>query len=410
MNVINHYGDEIRVGDERMGHLSLRYEGVFLILETDTKLDILDEWCRRFHGEVKEAEELTQYVCERTDESALHAIVLAQTPEEPDPYNSLEAYDILSSYPPSAVKQLRFFDRYSDVVKYFDGKVDVSARRQFGHHRIYERLQIVHCLEGLFEVFAEFRRLNRFVIWRGHERIGYELTSSIARKYRNQIILSPSSSPFEQRPEEYVRSVEQTQLDDMAARGHNIRNGAELSDLELLSLIQHQRGATRLLDFSWNVMVAIWFACYAPEHRERTGLLFGIVLDPTKQDRFRVLRSPTQYKLPIAQLVDSNPNSLMVWQPVYHNPRMFVQQSVFAFSRIGVTHRPRGATLVLPDYPQYFDDPSDDPTYIQIGLSPDFKKDVNSRWGWISGFTQSRIFPDFEGFAQNWTYNNYVPE
>ncbi len=38
-------------------------------------------------------------------------------------------------------------------------------------------------------------------------------------------------------------------------------DGADLSDLQRLSVLQHQGAATGLLDFTENPLVALWFAC-----------------------------------------------------------------------------------------------------------------------------------------------------
>ena len=48
---------------------------------------------------------------------------------------------------------------------------------------------------------------------------------------------------------------------DARFRGHDRRNGRELADLEILAGFQHYGAATCLIDFTYNPLVALWFAC-----------------------------------------------------------------------------------------------------------------------------------------------------
>lgn len=57
-------------------------------------------------------------------------------------------------------------------------------------------------------------------------------------------------------------------------KGFDTENGKILTDFELLAKLQHHGAATRLVDFSKNVLVALWFAIQ--DNKEETGLLTGI--------------------------------------------------------------------------------------------------------------------------------------
>lgn len=50
--------------------------------------------------------------------------------------------------------------------------------------------------------------------------------------------------------------------------------GRKLTDFELLAKLQHHGAATRLIDVSRNMLVALWFTCSSEP--EKTGLLFGL--------------------------------------------------------------------------------------------------------------------------------------
>ena len=49
---------------------------------------------------------------------------------------------------------------------------------------------------------------------------------------------------------------------------------ADYSDLEILADIQHNGGATCLVDFSKNLLTALWFACSNEKDDKKDGFLF----------------------------------------------------------------------------------------------------------------------------------------
>ena len=60
---------------------------------------------------------------------------------------------------------------------------------------------------------------------------------------------------------------------------HYDERGRKLGDIELLAKLQHYGAATRLLDFSKNVLIALWFCVSDREYKDKTGLLLGIDTD-----------------------------------------------------------------------------------------------------------------------------------
>ena len=93
-------------------------------------------------------------------------------------------------------------------------------------------------------------------------------------------------------------------------------DGANLSPLQRLSVLQHQGAATGLLDFTEYPLVALWFACSVPEKDARVFLLD--VGDPQVARNGRALQDPFD-----------------AGQVVYYEPdrslgaRVVAQQSVF---------------------------------------------------------------------------------
>ena len=91
--------------------------------------------------------------------------------------------------------------------------------------------------------------------FRGHANADWQLLSGAVRRLQDAY------------GEEFP--VDENELRKLVARYHKERlimpmeviDGAKLSDLQRLSVLQHQGAATGLLDFTENPLVAIWFAC-----------------------------------------------------------------------------------------------------------------------------------------------------
>ena len=59
----------------------------------------------------------------------------------------------------------------------------------------------------------------------------------------------------------YIDYHRETLVNPARTRGFGVETGREISDLQLLAKLQHFGAATGLLDFTWNPLVALWFAC-----------------------------------------------------------------------------------------------------------------------------------------------------
>ena len=120
--------------------------------------------------------------------------------------------------------------------------------------------------------------------------------------------------------------VDEGELRNLLAEYHRERlimpmqviDGADLSDLQRLSVLQHQGAATGLLDFTENPLVALWFACTEEPDRDARVFLLDVG-DPQVARNGRTLDNPFD----AGQVV------------VYYEPdrslgaRIVAQQSVF---------------------------------------------------------------------------------
>lgn len=114
----------------------------------------------------------------------------------------------------------------------------------------------------------------------------------------------------------------------------------EMRDLDVLADIQHNGGATCLVDFSKNLLTALWFACNGEFQNDGFIYCYDIMRDMIINDSLTYIR-PEDEKSPIRLLLmqtykETNISSDVIsrfclWQPTPKNSRISRQDSVFLF-------------------------------------------------------------------------------
>jgi hypothetical protein len=170
--------------------------------------------------------------------------------------------------------------------------------------------------------------------WRGQAELDWRLDSGAVRRLHEP---RPEEDPLEMPPEyleEQLREYENRLMQRARMAGHGHHDGRELSDLELLALLQHHGAATRLLDCTRNAYIALWFA--ASEHPDRYGLVIGLDLAGS----FAVHEATTLRK-PMRDLLDEAGTRLSFWWPSALSPRIPAQQGFFLWGQ--ARYRPWGS-------------------------------------------------------------------
>lgn len=169
------------------------------------------------------------------------------------------------------------------------------------------------------------------------------------------------------------------------------------SDWENLFLMQHYGVPTRLLDWSENAFVALWFALGA--HKTgRTPVVW--VIDPYTLNRQVFSHQKYQggvFSVGDVQLIGYEPKaemSNMNAAPVavygtHNSPRIVAQRGVFTIA--GKDTRP------LEDFASEFKGKADFISRIDVttGTAVELASELRG-----AGFTESMIFPDLEGLAR----------
>ncbi|MCY4570226.1 MAG: tetratricopeptide repeat protein [Candidatus Poribacteria bacterium] len=156
-------------------------------------------------------------------------------------------------------------------------------------------------------------------------------------------------------------------------RGYDQKDGRHLSDLEILADLQHFKAATCLIDFTYSAQVALWFACAQDSKTSdfTNGKVFAVRMDV---DRFIEIE-PDSLTEPLPYFLNSNEPQLYHWQPRQQNSRILAQQSIFLFGNYEFEE------------------------YAACIIEKCKKEDVRTELERVSGLTEIRLFPDFEGFA-----------
>ena len=156
--------------------------------------------------------------------------------------------------------------------------------------------------------------------------------------------------------------------------GYDQKDGRELNPLEILAELQHFQAATCLIDFTHSAQIALFFACQPNSKEPANGKVFAVRNQPP---RFKEITPDLLEEKDIdAFLKDEEESQLYYWQPRYQNHRIIAQQSIFLFGK-------------------YEFEPDD-----KRVIAEDSKKDILKELQNVSGITEDRLFPDFEGFAR----------
>jgi tetratricopeptide (TPR) repeat protein len=158
----------------------------------------------------------------------------------------------------------------------------------------------------------------------------------------------------------------------------------EMNDINLLVEMQHYGGATNLIDFSFNSLIALYFACFG--NQDVDGKVFCI----NYINQHKVLSVPSN-KINsedlLSHLFPSPPGQFYAYSPNHSNPRIIKQDSIFIFNDVG-----------------YIEDNLIDHVFI---IKANCKANIMQDLRDFSGITEESIYPDFLGYLQ--ANNHRIP-
>lgn len=232
---------------------------------------------------------------------------------------------------------------------------------------------------------------RKIYMWRGQGDINWAIHSSAYRR-----LTKWKNSPWV--PNEVIfKDYERELLSNARHQGYDFDNGRILNDFELLAKLQHHGAATRLIDVSRNMLVALWFACRSQS--EKNGLLLGIRYDAI--NGFEGRAENRTYDSVFGERDNEGDDGLnidpKIWQPPVVTKRIAAQSAQFLYSTL--SDSPMGS-LVFDKNPKKL---------IVMGISPEMKLIFLKELEEVYDIRQLTLFPDFDGFcyANNENFNRY---
>lgn len=221
----------------------------------------------------------------------------------------------------------------------------------------------------------ELTEPGRNYLYRGQENADWTVNSSAYRRvYRRVLKEQPDAEPYNI-VDSFVHYLNQI-INEVQLKYPTTYT--DMSPLECMAHLQHNKVATGLIDFTYSPLVALWFAC--DEHEEKNGKVF--VLENNKQKIEKISKKEDlQQELDV--LFDMNQPKWHLWTPALDSKavdtqRITIQQSVFLFGLPEVTTEMNMQVIVIPHQ---------------------HKKTVRDQLGKIA-ISETTLFPDLLGFFE----------
>lgn len=243
-------------------------------------------------------------------------------------------------------------------------------------------------MELMSLILENKKKVGRNVsFWRGQADIKWKLDSSIVRK----ALKANPSLKSAKRVEDIISMGEEMMINKAKKNLLDYdERGRKLSDIELLARLQHFGAATRLVDFSKNVLNALWFCISDKDFIDDIGILIGIdtdIIAGVGENFFDFNQDYSKFCSTLEQLNYKHQTDIQMVDAPVTTQRISAQHSVFLCS---VCKNSIHGFFKLPEEEKYLK---------IIAISPTLKK---SALGIISShfdITPYTIFPDIEGFA-----------
>lgn len=162
---------------------------------------------------------------------------------------------------------------------------------------------------------------NRY-IYRGQKNERWHIQSGALRRLQKEPLEHPELLPFLFKG--YIHQI----IDEVQLRYSSVYHN--LTALECMAHLQHNGVATGLIDFTYNPLVALWFACETDGATD--GKVFVVNVQP---DKVREIRTKGALEQELKTFFEED-GQWHLWQPSIDNSavdtqRITMQQSVFLF-------------------------------------------------------------------------------
>jgi hypothetical protein len=256
---------------------------------------------------------------------------------------------------------------------------------------------------------------HRRFVWRGVANADYALHSSLYRRIHEE----------GRRTERQLRLAEDAILGEARDWWLQRNPTDRLSALELLAALQHQGVPTRLIDFSHNALVGLWFAVEEKRHPDgraapdTDGRVFVAQSNEREVERAWERRAD----IPWASAPEDWSRDIYIWTPPPIDPRMTRQQGCFVIGGVPTTaggwnRSPQGTGLlgqaairacvsvaIRLNHPGHMTSahwrgrPPTYPLAFTLRIPAEAKPGLRRVLQRGFGMTHAMMYPDYPGFA-----------
>ena len=200
---------------------------------------------------------------------------------------------------------------------------------------------------------------NKIYLYRGQENEEWQVNSSAYRRLEISVSPSERASVSEQ-----ASVTEYNRLSDVLRSPHRdyllqIVNEIQLKypstyrdlhPLECMAHLQHNKVATGLIDFTFNPLVALWFACNKENDEDTNGKV--IVLENDSR-RIAEIKTMEELERDLGTFFDVDREQWYLWAPTLDSrkvdtERRTMQQSVFLFGLPEIDRKMITQEIIIP--------------------------------------------------------------
>lgn len=198
-------------------------------------------------------------------------------------------------------------------------------------------------LEDYIGYIGDIATSEKNYLYRGQEDVEWQVTSSALRRLELKEEYTASDDSF---PYVYLDYLLQIIYDVKLNYPSTYRN---LFPLECMAHLQHNGVATGLIDFTFNPLVALWFAC-AHEKTDTNGKMIILENDP---EIIEEIKTPEKLKSGLEIFFSVNAAKWHLWSPALDSQfvdtqRMTRQHSVFLFGLPEVASEMVASEIIIP--------------------------------------------------------------